>query len=124
MVNPRRPPTQRHCTLHAEETIVRRLLAVILGAALAMSLVSTGLIGSLDRCGSLPYVHPLPIDSAGILSVSTDHGRLLPGQTYHYFNEGPWVGSVTLLFSSPGHALVLVHYPRGDTRAICLDSFP
>jgi hypothetical protein len=95
---------------------------------LVVAVTLIGLLGlfvlTLRPCGKLPYVHPLPILSTGPLYVMTDRGRLLPGQTYQYRNEGPWVGSVTLLISWPGKAFVLVRYPEESVRSMCIDSFP
>jgi hypothetical protein len=54
--------------------------------------------------------HP-PIYSLGPYYANTDQGRLFPGQTYHYQNEGPWVGSHTLLAVISGRAVFITHYP-------------
>ncbi len=103
---------------------MNKWLRLALGGILALTILCAGLAVSLGPCPRLPYVHPLPIRAASPFYVTTDRGRLFPGQTYRYFNEGPWVGSVTLLLAWKDGALVLVAYPKGQWRSVCWDTFP
>ena len=109
----------------------RVLFPFALGLAMGLALVLIAIIAytvSLKPCPDhLPYVHPLPIDSVGPLYVQTDHGRLFPGQTYRYRNEGPWVGDHTLLLVFAGRATLITRYPIQHPtyhRAACRAVYP
>ena len=100
-------------------------LRIALGGLLVLALLPAAFLATLDTCvDSLPYVHPLPIRSAGLLYVETNRGRLFTGQTYRYRNDGPWVGSVTVLLAWPGRAVLLVRHREGSGRATCWETYP
>jgi hypothetical protein len=83
---------------------------------------------TFQSCKQNPLPVPMPIISLGPYYVNTDQGRLYPGQTYSYMNEGPWVGNLTLLFASPKRAIFLIHYPidypTNSQRAVCKSVYP
>lgn len=104
---------------------------VLLFIALGIGLVLIGLVAfaaSLPPCGGDELPMGLPIGSVGFGYVHTDQGRLYPGQTYRFMNEGPWVGSMTLLFATNARAFLLVRYPldypTNEVRAVCRDTYP
>ena len=45
--------------------------------------------------------------------LSTDQGRIDIGQTYHHRNEGPWVGTFTVVAINRAGAILLFRYPQG-----------
>ena len=83
------------------------LLALLAGGVL-------GYVVALPPCSEIDIRSPaelLPVYSLGPYYAITDQGRLFPGQTYSYRNEGPWVGSHTLVIALPDKALFITHYP-------------
>ena len=100
------------------------LLIVALGA---VALVYILMLPACDRSEIRGPAEIPPIYSLGPYYAITDQGRLLPGQTYQYRNEGPWVGDHTLLFVFLGHAALITHYPVHHPcfhHAACRAVFP
>jgi hypothetical protein len=104
---------------------------VLLYLALGIGLVLIGSVAytaSLSPCSGNELPMGLPIGSLGAGYVLTDQGRLYPGQTYRFMNEGPWVGNMTLIAATNTRALVLVRYPAdyptNEVRAVCRDTYP
>jgi hypothetical protein len=81
----------------------------------------------LTPCENRYAISRPPIFSIGPYYLITDQGRLFPAQTYHYQNEGPWVGDHTLLIVIAGRAVFVTHYPLNNPiykRVACRAIYP
>ena len=107
---------------------MRRISLIIILFLVALGLAGAAWVLSLKPCTGQELPIGLPIGSLGPGYAVTDQGRLYPGSTYRFMNEGPWVGDMTLLFATPKLAGVLVHYPTdyptNKADAVCRAMFP
>jgi hypothetical protein len=79
------------------------LSAITIGASVAIQ----------PACGGYWEIPPpakLEFDNFHLI---TDQGPLYVGQTYLHRNEGPWVGTMTLVFLDSHGAIVLLRVPHG-----------
>jgi len=99
------------------EKIINVRKKVFIGSSIVISVIVVViatyflLLPSCNQSKTQGIIDRPPISSIGSFFVITDQGPLLPGQTYHYQNEGPWVGDHTLLIVISGRAVFITHYP-------------
>jgi hypothetical protein len=107
---------------------MRRTSLAVIVLLLVLGISAVAWMLSLEPCAGQELPMGLPIGSLGPYYAVTDQGRLYPGRTYRYMNEGPWVGDMTLVFASPKLALVVVRYPadypKNTLEAMCRAFFP